>query len=154
MRCPVRLRFTPALVLTLAVGWALAAAAPVPKALKAKAPPKTFEQKLTGIWLLVSEAPNEKGVTKEVEYRPGGKLVVRLEYKMDDGAFTMEEVGSYQVFDPDAANPRRLNVSGSKLRGLVKITPGLETVETLSDEVMTKQNAEGITERYVRLKDR
>lgn len=150
----MRLGFTPVLVLTAAVGWALASAAPVPKGLKAKASPKTLEQKLIGNWLLVSEAPNESGVTKEVEYKPGGKLIVRVEFKGDDIAIIAEDVGSYKVLDADDADPRRLNVSGPKHRGLIKIAPGLETIDTLSDEVMTKRNAEGISERYVRLKSK
>lgn len=144
----MRLRFTSAIVVTLAVGWASASAAPVPKAVKAK--PKstepTLEQKLIGTWRL-------DGEDVYVEYMPGGVLEMRFE-SAGGGCLTLRSPRAYKVLEPDAEYPLGRLDADYGFRGIVKLAPGLELIEKVTGDEMVKRNSAGVVQRYERVKDK
>ncbi len=139
----MRFRFTPALVLTLAVGWVSAPAAPVPKK------KTTLEDKLVGTWRLVREKGENPGYTLYVEYKAGGVLEVRYEYA---GDLLPKETytGTYKAIEPDDANP--LGSIDWTIDEPTGPRSEVAKVSTLTADELTEVDPKGKAERFERVK--
>jgi uncharacterized protein (TIGR03066 family) len=141
----VRLKFTPALVLMLAVGWALAPAAPVPKA-KAK----TLDEKVLGKWKLVaSQGQPQPNSNFRIVYKKGGEL----EFHREQGAGREPVVfkGKYKTAEPTDENKLgtiewTINEDGEERGEVSRITE-------LEDDVLEFKDPQGLVERFERVKD-
>lgn len=140
----MRFRFAPALVLTLAAGWAVAPAAPVPKG-KAK----TLEEQLIGTWKFVPDDGRDRGYTMYIEYKPRGELEVRFEYT---GGVSPADVytGTYKVVEPDAKNP--LGAIDWSAKYDTEVKAEVAKIDKLTDDELTEIDPDGVVERFERVK--